>query len=163
MTNNMGIYIRLASPSEALVLSSIAISAKRSNGYSDTFMDACRDELTVTAKDVTKGEYWVAEADVIQGFVCLIDGFEQEIGEIHSFFIGPTWQRRGIGKLLWQTVLERAISRGIRSLFLVSDPAAVPFYEGLGFRVIGEVPSGSIVGRSIPRMELQVAYADSMD
>lgn len=157
MTKNLHVNIRLASPSEAPVLSSIAISAKRSNGYSDTFMDACCDELTVTAKDITKGEYWVAEAEVIQGFVCLIEGSEQDVGEIHSFFIDPTWQRGGIGKLLWRTIMERAKSRGIHTIFLDSDPAAVSFYEGLGFRVIGEVPSGSIVGRTIPRMELQVA------
>ena len=57
MAKNLDIDIRLASPSKAPVLSSIAISAKRSNGYSDSFMNACRDELTVTAKDMTKGEY----------------------------------------------------------------------------------------------------------
>ena len=157
MTKNLDINIRLASPSEAPVLSNIAFSAKRSNGYSDSFMDACRDELTVTAKDMTKGEYWVAGTDVIQGFVCLMEGSEQDVGEIHSFFIDPTWQRGGIGKLLWQKIMERTKSRGIHSIFLDSDPTAVPFYERLGFRVIGDVPSGSIVGRTIPRMELQIA------
>lgn len=156
MTKNLDISIRLASPSEAPVLSNIAISAKRSNGYNDSFMDACRDELTVKAEDMKKGDYWVAEADVIRGFVCLMADSEPEVGEIHAFFIDPTWQRAGIGRLLWQKIMERAISRGIHSIFLDSDPAAVPFYEALGFRVIGEVPSGSIVGRMIPRMELQI-------
>ena len=156
MTENLGIKIRLAIPSEASILSSIAINAKRSNGYSNSFMDACRGELTVTAKDILKGEYWVAEKGVIRGFVCLMEGSGREVGEIHSFFIDPTWQREGIGKLLWQKIMERVKSRSIRSVFLDSDPAAVPFYEGLGFRVIGEVPSGSIVGRTIPRMEIQI-------
>ena len=149
--------IRLASPSEAPVLSSIATSAKQSNGYNDTFMDACRDELTVTFRDVSTEEYWVAETDDIKGFVCLIEGADREVGEIQSFFIAPACERGGIGKLLWQKVLERAKFRGIHTIFLDSDPAAVPFYEGLGFRVIGEVPSGSIIGRTIPRMKLKVA------
>lgn len=157
MTGNLNIKLRLARPDEANILSDIAFSAKRSNGYNESFMDACRDELAITASDITKGEYWVAETDVIQGFVCLMEGSEQGVGEIHSFFIDPIWQRRGTGNLLWQKVMERATSSSIHSIFLDSDPVAVPFYEGLGFRVIGEVPSGSIVGRMIPRMRLEIA------
>ena len=153
LNRNSNTRIRRARPGEALVLTNIAMSAKRSNGYSDSFMDACRDELTVTSHDLSIGDYWVAEADVIQGFVCLKDSSESEVGEIHSFFIDPMWQRKGIGKLLWQRIMERVQSRGIHTLFLDSDPGAVSFYERLGFQVIGEVPSGSIAGRSIPRMK----------
>lgn len=158
MNKNFDVEIRLACTSEAPVLSDIAISAKQSNGYSDSFMDACRDELSVIARDMSKGEFWVAtEAEVIQGFVCFMDGSERGLGVVNSFFINPARQRRGIGKLLWQKIIERAKSRNIQSIILDSDPVAVPFYEGLGFRVIGEVPSGSIVGRTIPRMEQQIA------
>ena len=157
MTKNLDIKIRRANPSEAAVLSNIAIRAKRSNGYSDSFMDACRDELTVTAKDVSVGEYWIAETKVIQGFVCLLVSPEQQNGEIHSFFVDPVWQRQGVGILLWKKVMERAKSMNICSIFLNSDPSAVPFYSELGFRVICDVPSGSIAGRMIPRMELDIS------
>lgn len=157
MTKNIDIHIRLANSDEASVLTNIAISAKQSNGYSDSFMDACREELTISAKDMACGEYWVAEADAIRGFVCLKDLSGQQHGEIHSFFIAPAWQRKGIGRLLWQKILERSKAKSVHTLFLDSDPAAVPFYKLLGFSVIGEVPSGSIAGRTIPRMSLEIS------
>ena len=153
---NLESQIRLASPSDINLLTEIAIAAKRSNGYSDAFMDACRDELTITAQELAMGEYWVVEADVIQGFVGLIDVPGQDIAEIHSFFIGPAWQRQGIGKRLWQKILQRTHEKGMQAIILDADPAAVPFYKSLGFEVIGKVPSGSIAGRTIPRMKLQI-------
>ncbi len=36
------------------------------------------------------------------------------------------------------------------------DPSAVPFYKALGFEVVGEVPSGSIAGRSLPHMTIAI-------
>lgn len=157
MTKKVDIQIRQAYLHEAQMLTDIAISAKQSNGYSDTFMEACREELTITVGDMSIGEYWVAEADVVRGFVCLVEGTDLHSGQIQSFFIDPAWQRKGIGKLLWQKILERADEKCIRTLVLDSDPTAVPFYEALGFAVIGEAPSGSIAGRMIPRMQLENA------
>lgn len=36
------------------------------------------------------------------------------------------------------------------------DPDAVPFYEAMGARHAGAVPSGSIPGRMLPLMELRL-------
>ncbi len=106
MTKNLDFQIRLAIPREAPVLSNIAISAKRSNGYSESSMDACREELTVTADDMSIGVYWVAEANAIQGFFCLMENSEKRVGEIQSFIRSPdlaTWGNRqaSLAKKLW--------------------------------------------------------------
>lgn len=163
MTKNVGIEIRQAYAHESSVLCDIAFRAKQSNGYSESFMNACLDELTVSAKDISIGEYWVAESGGIQGFVCLAAGSNAYTGEIHSFFIEPAWQRRGIGKLLWQKIIERVKKKCINTLFLDSDPAAVPFYQALGFQIIGEVPSGSIAGRMLPHMEYRFSEQTQID
>ena len=152
----MQIKIRRARPKEAGVLTDISMRAKQSNGYDDAFMAACRAELAVTPSSMTEGEYWVAETDVVCGCVCLIDNLDGVSGEVHAFFIDPAMQRRGIGRLLWRKVVERAKSRGLKRLHLDADPAAVPFYEAMGFAVVGEAPSGSIEGRMLPRMEIQL-------
>ncbi|MDB3936164.1 hypothetical protein N9383_05540 [Granulosicoccus sp.] len=68
MFEKLNMKIRLATLDEAPVLTNIAINAKRSNGYGESFMAACCDELTVTAQDIAKGEYWVANVDSRQGF-----------------------------------------------------------------------------------------------
>jgi len=147
--------VRRARLDEVDVLTDLSMRSKRSNGYDDAFMESCRGELTVTAARMGEGEYWVAEADRVCGCVCLkaVDGGK---GEIHAFFIEPDCQRCGIGRLLWSKVFQRAEALGMVGLSLDADPAAVPFYRAMGFVVVGEVPSGSIEGRMLPRMEIEL-------
>lgn len=151
------IEIRRARPEDADVLTDLSLRSKRSNGYDDAFMAACRDELTVTAADLAAGEYWVAEAGTVCGCACLAVDPDGRSGEVHAFFIDPGWQRKGVGRLLWRTLLARARAHGLARLHLDADPAAVPFYAAMGFAVVGEAPSGSIAGRALPHMTMSLA------
>jgi len=151
----MTITIRRARSDEAEALTELSIRAKRSNGYDDAFMDACRAELTVTTARMQEGEYWVAEREGLCGCACLKSTGDGE-GEVHAFFINPTSQRQGVGRRLWSKLVDRAKTHGIKTLRLDADPAAVPFYRAMGFFEIGEVPSGSIKGRVLPRMEAKL-------
>lgn len=148
----MNIRIRRARADEVDILTELSMRAKRSNGYDDAFMEACRAELTVTPARLEEGEYWVAYSDHLRGCVCLKET-DNVSGEVHAFFIDPDCQRQGIGRLLWRKVVERAKAHGVRTLCLDADPAAVPFYRAMGFVEVGEAPSGSIEGRMLPRME----------
>lgn len=148
----MTITLRRARSEEADALTDLSMRSKQSNGYDDAFMKACREELTVTEERLAGGEYWVAEADILCGCACL----DVQSGEVHAFFVDPGWQRRGIGRLLWKRILERARHHGLTTLVLDADPAAVPFYETLGFETVGTSPSGSIEGRSLPKMARKV-------
>ena len=153
----MNITLRRARSDEIEILTDLSMRAKRSNGYDDAFMQACRAELTVTAARMEEGEYWVAESDAVCGCVCLKTTFEG-FGEVHAFFIDPECQRKGVGRSLWLKVVERARLLGITSLSLDADPAAVPFYRAMGFVEIGQTPSGSIEGRMLPRMECHLDH-----
>ena len=152
MTQKTNIKIRRAHGNEAGTLTELSMRSKQSNGYDDAFMAACREELTVTAERLEEGEYWVAEADRVCGCACLVADLGKRTGEVHAFFIEPKWHRKGIGKLLWKKLLERANAMDLEQLHLDADPAAVPFYNSLGFKVTGETPSGSIPGRNLPYM-----------
>jgi N-acetylglutamate synthase-like GNAT family acetyltransferase len=156
----MDIKIRKARPEDVKVLTELSIRSKRSNGYDEAFMAACREELTVTEDHLADGEYWVAESGVVCGCACLTADPNGRSGEIHTFFIDPDWQRQGIGRLLWKKLLERAKERRLERLHLDADPAAAPFYGALGFEVAGESPSGSIAGRTLPHMTLVLDRAD---
>ena len=156
----MNISIRPAVAEDAAALSALSMRSKQSNGYDDTFMQACRQELTVTPVQLESGGWWVAESaqsggDEYCGCVCLRDSLDGT-GEVHAFFIDPAWQRRGIGRKLWKKVLECAHAQRITRIILDADPAAVPFYRALGFETIGEKPSGSIVGRMLPHMAISL-------
>lgn len=151
----MSIKIRRARVDEADILTDLSMRAKRSNGYDDAFMEACRAELTVTAARMKEGEYWVAESANVCGCVCLKETQDSH-GEVHAFFIDPKYQRQGIGRMLWLKLIERSKTLGIETLSLDADPEAVPFYRAMGFVEISKIPSGSIEGRMLPRMQCQI-------
>ncbi len=154
-----GVRLRRAKADDADVLTELCICAKRSNGYDELFMAKCREELTVTQERLLKGEYWVAEANEICGCACLDADHESNSGEVHSFFIDPDWQRKGIGQLLWHKILQRAKVQSLEILHLHADPFAVPFYSAMGFTLKGDVPSGSIDGRQLPHMIYKIVSA----
>jgi len=152
----MNTTIRKAHPTEAEILTDISLRSKQSAGYDDDFMAACREELTIMPEDIERKHYWVAETTQVCGVIGL--DIEQGSGtaEVSSFFIDPAYKRQGIGRTMWQEIVVQAQKLGLKSLSLASEPAAVPFYTAMGLSVVGQVPSGSIKGRSLPLMMLEL-------
>ncbi len=153
----MPIKIRQPLPNEAAKMTNVILRSKQANGYGEAFMALCVEELSVTPERLKQRQYWVAdEAGEVCGVTCLVTDKQTGSGEIHSFFVDPNHQRKGIGRLLWNTILARAKQQNLTRLHLDSDPAAVEFYQTLGFKIIGETPSGSIPGRVLPLMEYKL-------
>jgi len=157
------IKIERGQPSQADLLSDLCIRSKQSNGYDDAFMELCRDELTVNAEQLETEQWWVAidkQTSTTCGCVGLLldDDSNQPAnsGEVHAFFIDPQYKRQGVGRLLWATLRSFAKEQDITNLVLFADPYAVPFYESMGFTVTGQSPSGSIAGRMLPKMEIDL-------
>jgi GNAT superfamily N-acetyltransferase len=133
--------------------------SKQSNGYDDAFMAACRDELTVSPANLQSKLWWVAvdpTSRAPRGCVCLIPNETTSIAEVSDFFIDPMYQRQGIGKQLWQTVKAYGHDANLIEFTLAADPNAVAFYQAMGFSVTGQTPSGSIAGRMLPLMTVQL-------
>jgi GNAT superfamily N-acetyltransferase len=157
------IKVEKAKPEQAGLLTELCLRSKQSNGYDDAFMALCRDELTVTAEHLSNQQWWVAIDDqqsAICGCVGLIPSDDPDLpansGEVHAFFIDPSYKRQGVGRLLWATLRSAAHNQGFVSLALYADPYAVPFYEAMGFVITGEAPSGSIAGRMLPQMTIDL-------
>ena len=124
-------------------------------------MRACREELAISPETLKRHDFWVAEDGDLLGCAALAPN--RPVGEVHAFFVDPGVQRRGVGRSLWDVIKREAILAGCAGLALDADPAAVPFYEILGFRVVGDAPSGSIPGRMIPRMAIDLSPATAQD
>ncbi|MEM8812118.1 MAG: GNAT family N-acetyltransferase [Pseudomonadota bacterium] len=157
----MEIVVRAGMPGDAETLTDLCFRSKRSNGYDAAFMEACRDELTVSPRDLREQTFWVAVTT--EGDVCGCCSLEIDpgarSGEVCVFFIDPDWQRKGVGRKLWIALLGTAAEHGLKRLELDADPFAVPFYESVGFKVVDEAPSASIPGRMIPYMTQELAPA----
>lgn len=150
----MGLIIRAARPEEAEALTELAIRAKASWGYDAAFMVACRAELTMTPERLAAWRVWVAEADgEIVGMIALSldDG-----AEVEDFFVEPAFQGHGVGGALMAALLDACRATGVQALMVEADPNAEAIYARLGFVIVGRSPSGSIPGRTLPRMRLDL-------
>lgn len=150
------IKLRPATSEEAPLLSVLATASKAYWGYSDAFMAACRDELTVAAADITKGDnnHIVAEADgAIAGFYGLAP-LSAELVELDMLFVEPGYIGQGVGRTLIEHALDKVTRRGYKKLVIQGDPNARRFYIAAGGREVGEKESASIPGRFLPVFEI---------
>ncbi len=147
--------IRPARADEAEALSTLALRSKAVWGYSEEFLERCGAELTVTAEDVGRLRAHVADDEgALLGFFT-IRGAPPE-GELDSLYVDPAFIGRGVGRALLDAARVLARGAGFRALAIHADPNAEAFYLRHGATRVGEVPSGSIAGRSLPLLRLAI-------
>ena len=147
----MTLLIRPARAAEAVALSELALRSKAHWGYDAAFLEACEDELTVDAGDVAERRAMVADRDgEILGFTTL-EG-QPPTGVLGMMFVAPQAIGQGVGRLLFAHTVALAREVGFARLTLDADPNAEPFYRAMGAVRAGSSPSGSIAGRVLPRM-----------
>ncbi|MFJ9058903.1 GNAT family N-acetyltransferase [Streptomyces sp. NPDC102409] len=148
--------VRPGRPSEAALLTALALRSKGHWGYDEAFMAACREELTVLPGDTAGGRTLVAEEDGrLLGFTALSG--EPPEGALGMMFVEPGAIGRGIGRLLFVHTTARAVRLGFEALTIDADPHAEPFYTAMGAVRIGATPSGSIPGRELPLLRIVLA------
>jgi len=120
-------------------------------GYDNDFMEACRRELTVEPCDLRSTSVAVAEQDSRPAGVAQIKIIGSE-AILLKLFVEPTVLRSGIGRALFAWATDLAISHGADRLLIEADPGAAPFYRRMGAQDVGLAPSGSIPGRTLPKL-----------
>lgn len=154
------ITCRLAKPGDTVPLSQLAFASKAYWGYDDQFMDACREELTVSWERMAQGLFVVAETQTkILGFYGL-DRDDDETYDLAFFFVSPEAIGTGLGKRLFQDMMQRATACQVKQILIEADPNAAAFYERMGSTKIGDVPSESISGRTLPHYRVTLKERD---
>ncbi len=118
-------------------------------------MQACREELTLEPRDLSQSNVMLAVANETMVGVAQLSLAARE-AELDKLFVEPDWIGRGIGRILLDCSIQAARKNGARTMRVTADPDAVQFYEKMGFERIGEEPSGSIPGRVLPVLRLQL-------
>ena len=150
--------IRPARAEEASALTELALRSKAVWDYDAAFMAKCRAELTMQPSDVLERRTHVAEADgAVVGFVTVC-GAPPE-GELGELYVEPAAIGGGVGRALLDAALRIARGAGFTSLAIHADPHAEAFYLRRGAKRVGSVPSGSIAGRMLPLLRLDVPAA----
>ena len=106
--------------------------------------------------DLSSSRIAVAEqAGTIIGVVQVKQIGEGE-ADLTKLFVEPSALRGGVGKVLFAWAIDAARSMGATRLVIEADPDAAPFYRRLGARDAGLAPSGSIAGRVLPKLALDL-------
>ena len=149
--------IRAARPEEATLITDIALRSKAHWAYTDEQMAVFRGELTVSPEHLAGSPAYVIEDEgVVRGFYTLGALEEAGLVELDHLFIDPEAMRGGLGRRLLEHARKTARADGYTRMKIQSDPNAAGFYESLGARKVGDIPS-SIPGRTLPHYELDLA------
>ena len=112
-----------------------------------TRREAGRDELPVT---------WAAVDDTgaALGAVALgtsdVPGRPELIPCVWGMVVRPDARRRGIGRLLLQRLEAFAVSRGHATVWVLTGPPAVEYYERCGWQREQERPEGTLLRKPMP-------------
>ncbi|WP_034657673.1 GNAT family N-acetyltransferase [Chelativorans sp. J32] len=140
---------------EGPALTELCLRSKASHGYDEIFIEACRAELTV---DPLQPHLVVAELEGVPVGMAEISATGTE-AELKKLFVEQHLQGKGLGRTLFEWAKAEAMKCGARVLAFDADPGAVAFYEKMGAVIVGRSPSGSIPGRFLPRLQLQLGTA----
>ncbi|MGB3650894.1 MAG: GNAT family N-acetyltransferase [Rivularia sp. (in: cyanobacteria)] len=67
---------------------------------------------------------------------------ENKVYQIHQMVVEPSYQKQGLGKMIMQTLIDKAKTQQARSIILEARTTAVDFYRKFGFEVVSrEYPS----------------------
>lgn len=157
----MSATIRAATAADCDDLTRLAMRSKAWWGYDDAFMAACRDELTFTASRLDAEAVVVAEVEgIIAGLasVLVADGR----ADLMDLFVDPPHIGSGLGSALLAEAVRLATAAGATTMRIEADPHAEDWYRARGAVPVGQAPSGSIPGRMLPHLELDLDAADDV-
>lgn len=149
----MRLTLRVARPDEAEALTELCMRSKAVWGYDAAFMAACRQELTITADIMARTVIQIAEREGVMIGMAQLD-LGGAVAVLDKLYVDPAALRSGAGRELLQWAMATARDAGARAMAIDADPGAAGFYRRMGAVDDGEVPSGSIPGRMLPRLVL---------
>lgn len=145
--------LRSATEADLVALSDLALRSKGYWGYDEAFLAACKDELTITADRLDTESMIVADAGgVAVGYFALV--MRPPGAELTDLFVDPASIGTGVGRQLWDEMVNRAKHGGAAWVDIEADPHAADWYQRRGATQIGMVASGSIPGRQLPLLRL---------
>lgn len=147
--------VRAAQAGDAPALSRIAVAAKRSWGYPESWIEAWTAALTVDEAFIARHAVWVAlDAGAAPvGWSALVDDAGR--AQLEHLWVQPAHQGRGAGRLLLSAVVQEATRRGHKVLHIEADPYALPFYEHQGACRTGNVDAPVLgMPRTLPLLEI---------
>jgi ribosomal protein S18 acetylase RimI-like enzyme len=150
------LLLRHARPEDCDALTEIANAAKRVWGYPERWLEHWSPQLTVTPELLARTRTIVAEVrDSIVGFASA--ELRGRRAYLEHMWVVPRAMRNGVGRALYDAIVEQAREAGAAYLLVESDPNAEAFYTRLGAVRIGSTHS-TVDGerRTLPLLRLEL-------
>ena len=149
----MLVTIRPAAPSEAEVLSGLALAGKRHWGYPEPWLEAWRGLLTITPDYLAAHVVACAEEGTgrVVGFYALER--EGDRCRLEHLWLAPSLIGGGLGRQLFEHAVQAARALGAADLLIEADPNAEGFYLHMRAQRVG-APVSRLTGaeRVLPQL-----------
>ena len=136
-------------------LNKIAYESEAYWGYDETFMGIFKEKYTIEEEFLRQSETFVMTDDegIIGFFSLKKHGIE---ATLEYFYIRVDQIGRGMGRKMWELMLEVCLMLDVESLSWVTSPGAIPFYTKMGSSRVGEVSSTIDPSLKIPAFKFQL-------
>ncbi len=133
----MPITLRLAHLDKRMSLIAMQCRASLENADDRDIFNAHSDVIDIPAKLFEDQAVTVALLDTqIVDFSVVLQCDDGHV-ELDGLFVEPAYWRQGIGRLLIQRAVQRALKHGRSTLQAIANPHAHAFYQSLGFKQTG--------------------------
>jgi GNAT superfamily N-acetyltransferase len=128
-------------PSEAAVLSNLALAGKRHWGYPEPWLEAWRESLTITPDYMAMHVVCCAEDESgrVIGFYALERAGDR--WRLEHLWLEPSAIGSGLGRQLFEHAVQATRTQGATELLIEADPNAEGFYLHMGAQRIGQTVS----------------------
>ena len=152
------IHARAARADDVAELSALALRSKAHWGYDQSFLSACREELTYTEEQINSSqfEFYVYEVDESTVAFYALEFCSASTAELEAMFVEPKFIGRGLGRGLFAHATLRCLVNSKDRLIIQADEYAAEFYKAMGAVECGSRESGSISGRRLPLFEFRM-------
>jgi GNAT superfamily N-acetyltransferase len=139
-------------------LSDLCFRSKAVWGYDEEFMEACRGE-SFEPRDLELTPIAIAEHEGKPIGVAQLKVVDDE-ADLLKLFVEPDALRNGTGKALLAWATDVATKLGATRLTIEADPEVAAFYRRMGASDVGQAPSGSVPGRTLPKLAMNLCPVD---
>jgi len=151
MRDDQGISLRAPEADELEALDALCFRSKAHWGYDADFMELCRPVLRVDPDALSENRVQVAEIGGALAGVAQIS-VERSEAELDLLFVDPEFFGKSVGVALFNWACDTARDQRTAILTIHSDPNAREFYEKMGAKYEGDLPSEVIPDRRLPRL-----------
>ncbi|MEH6891999.1 GNAT family N-acetyltransferase [Bacillus sp. JJ864] len=146
--------VRKALVEEANELSNLALSSKATWNYSEEFILACKEDLIITEQYMKDNYVYILEEN--QGMIGFFSFQRKEVDSLDFLYLDPAYKGKGYGRILWESVVQKAVELNIKSFTIDSDSNAKGYYIKMGAKLIGETPATVFTNRLLPLLRYDV-------